>query len=256
MRANGEQEGNKNTIELRPLTPGIEDEACDDPLAIKLMVDFFYHLDYIAPTLPAWSVTKKVPQESPSSTTETAVEVDDPWADLTAGKKSKKKKKKHAVDDNVTVHARVFAAAVKYQVPSLQALAAFKFATAARLSWDHPNFAKAARIVYTTTPEEFRELRDIVVQTIHGHETLFGKALIEQTIRGTDALSWELCRLGRGLPAVAGEEVEEEYSCDRCGGTPYLLECEDCGTDYMGCCHVNCQSCGWQPPSLSTQDEQ
>lgn len=145
--------------------------------------------------------------------------------------------------DNVVVHARVFAAAVKYQVRALREEAAAKFAAAAKVSWDHPSFAKAARITYTTTAEDVRELRDIVGKTIHSHQSLFDKSSIEKTVRSIDALNWELGRLGRGLPAVAERNAEEDCVCAGCGGKPFFVECEGCGADYMGCCYGGCQSC-------------
>ena len=70
------------------------------------------------------------------------------------------------------MHARVFAAATKYDVLALQKLAASKFAEAAQSSWDHPSFADAARIAYTTTPDSVRDLRNIVGATLNSHVNL------------------------------------------------------------------------------------
>ncbi|KAK3619917.1 hypothetical protein LTR22_025803 [Elasticomyces elasticus] len=45
------REGQTGKIELKATGESDDDATCDDPEAIKLMIDFFYHLDYNADPL-------------------------------------------------------------------------------------------------------------------------------------------------------------------------------------------------------------
>ncbi|RMY46233.1 hypothetical protein D0865_09414 [Hortaea werneckii] len=76
----------------------------------------------------------------------------------------------------MALHAKIFAAAVKYQVPGLRTLAAEKFREAVRGNWHHETFAEAARIAYETTYQEERALRDTVTATLDRH----GNALLKK----------------------------------------------------------------------------
>lgn len=63
-------------------------------------------------------------------------------------------------DGNMIHHAKMFAIAVKYHIPPLKAFAAAKFTIAIRKHFAHNNFADALDVVFTTTPDEVRDLRD------------------------------------------------------------------------------------------------
>jgi len=60
--------------------------------------------------------------------------------------------------------------------------------------------------VYTATPDNVRELRDVVSSAINSHATLLDKPEIGTVVRENTALMFELLRLSRGLPAVVGGE--------------------------------------------------
>ncbi|KAK5123679.1 hypothetical protein LTR85_002315 [Meristemomyces frigidus] len=208
-------EGAQNSIELKAVGSGDgDDEACDDPEAVKLMVHFFYHLDYSADALAI----------APSPPT-----VDNAFGGVTTSYKGKKKKRivthgwGESVDDaptaptspstdgNMLMHAKVFAAAVKYRVPALKDLAAEKFAAAVAINFNHASFAEAARIAYTTTPEDMREIRDQVVEVIHANAELLMKHDVMEVVHGDSNLSCELLRKAHGMSAVAvGEEDRED----------------------------------------------
>ncbi|KAM0271969.1 hypothetical protein ACHAQH_008855 [Verticillium albo-atrum] len=116
------QEGNTGIIYLND----------DDPLAVRLMMHYLYHLDYphqddahsILPDTEAASFTFSAP-DSPKSTSR---------------KKDKKAKKvgKFGIDpiklSNLTIHARVYALAEKYDIQSLKSTALEKFRGDAELS--------------------------------------------------------------------------------------------------------------------------
>lgn len=93
------------------------------------------------------------------------------------------------------MYIRVFAAAIKYQIPALQKLAASKFSRAAEINWNHSSFAEATHIAYPTTSEGVRDIRDTVVKTIHEHYSLLDKVSIETAVKDIAAPNFELLRV-------------------------------------------------------------
>ncbi|KAK3634626.1 hypothetical protein LTR56_015206 [Elasticomyces elasticus] len=287
-------EGNIGRIVLKAIGEGDDDEeSCDDPDAIKLMVDFFYHLDYAArPILPAVEKPKALAIASSTSLSQPGPLFGSPFAPRTTVSTGRQVPASifgtHAAgvtaastspgsafgstvfgsvaapqplqrpppphifpvapisDGNVLMHAKVFAAAVKYQVLALQDLAASKFAAAAKASWDHPTFAEAARVAYTTTTDDFRQLRDTISSVLHQHKGLIDKVSIESVVKATPDLHFELLRMARGLPAVsANRSADEGLKCAECGIWLWYGRCQSCSTEYRGCCESrgDCHQC-------------
>ncbi|KAK5696067.1 hypothetical protein LTR97_008487 [Elasticomyces elasticus] len=172
-------EGSNGRITLKAIDEEDGDAACDDPEAIKHMVHFFYYRDYTAENMKTTSAVKSRFQPSENTVLDPRATVNTSWADP-VGYKTKKKGYKarffadaetppqphdtaaaaESADGNMVMHAKVFAAAVKYDVSALQRLASAKFAAAASSNWDHTTFADAIRIAYSTTPDDNRGLRD------------------------------------------------------------------------------------------------
>ncbi|KAK5682251.1 hypothetical protein LTS10_005377 [Elasticomyces elasticus] len=100
-------------------------------------------------------------------------------------------------DGNMVMHAKVFAVAVKYQVPALQDLATRKFIAAVAANWNHDSFAEAAHIVYTTTADENRALRSEVVKTLLQYGSLLDKPAVEGLVCGISGLAFELLKGSR-----------------------------------------------------------
>ncbi|KAK1067296.1 hypothetical protein LTR12_014367 [Friedmanniomyces endolithicus] len=221
------REGEKGELILKAAQPDDDgDETCDDPEAVKHMVHFFYHLDYDATS--SQGVKAKLADSSGQVLSEPSRQLAIASASSeSSGRKPKttKRSKRAAAEvaGNMVMHAKVFAAAVKYQVPALQAMAASKFIAAVEVSWDNDIFAEAAHIVYTTTPEEVRALREEVAKTITEHGALLKKAAIEAVVRDIDGLAYEL--LMRRTPgAMTSQEYLTEYGESLCG-----LRCQYCG---------------------------
>ncbi|KAK4902303.1 hypothetical protein LTR27_001207 [Elasticomyces elasticus] len=281
------EEGNIGRIVLKAIGEGDDDEeSCDDPEAIKLMVDFFYHLDYAArPILPAVKKPKALALATASSTSllrlspfgssgapRTTVSTGSQVPTATFGARPTSFGSGFGStgfgsapapqplqqpppqifpvgprsDGNVLMHSKVFAAAVKYQVLALQDLAATKFAAAAKASWDHPTFAEAARVAYTTTTDDFRQLRDTASSVLHQHKGLIDKVSIESVVKATPDLHFELLRMARGLPAVsASRATDEGLKCAECGIWLWYEQCQSCSTEHRGCCESrgDCHQC-------------
>lgn len=73
---------------------------------------------------------------------------------------------------NLLHHARVYALAEKYGIPSLRSTAVEKFRSESQIWWRHAEFAEAARVVYTATPDDDSDMRDVVMGTIRANRDL------------------------------------------------------------------------------------
>lgn len=117
----------------------------------------------------------------------------------------------------MSTHAKVFACGEKYGVTGLKELsqAYFKIHLDPRKA-QAPDMAEAIRIVYNTTPDSARGLRDILVESLlHDEDGLITDPRIEAAVGSVDKLAYELfkwihfksrverCRIGfRARPEV------------------------------------------------------
>ncbi|KAI7625695.1 WD40 repeat-like protein, partial [Hortaea werneckii] len=213
-------EGKTNTIRFKAIGDDEDDEACDDPEAIKSMVHYFYQLDYTA-TIAS--------NTSSSNTPGTNFASEDPpvlkgkgfrhLATLSTARTSACR----FCDGDMVMHAKVFAAAVKYQVAALCKLAAKKFTDAVELNWHHETFTEAIRIVYSTTPENVRALRDVVTTTLDRHaELLLKHGGVVQVVKESKEIMFDLLCKGRGLDLV--EPKTTSSSSNKRIGRPPLLD--------------------------------
>jgi hypothetical protein len=194
-----------------------DDLGADDPEAVGLMVAFLYHHNYTAPKVLV--TTESCNQKPPSTGT-------------------KKKKMPHAPkitptgDCNTTMHARLYALGSKYGINSLQEVAKIKFAEAATYAWNHSDFITAAEIVYTTTPDTDKGLRDIVSRTIVEHAAVItGRPRMEQCIRGIDGLAYDLFNSKSTLEAEVKSSSCNTIDC----GTRHTDDCATCGDLFFSC---------------------
>ena len=73
-------------------------------------------------------------------------------------------------DCNTIMHTKMYALGSKYQIHSLKAVALAKFTEAVTYAWNDPDFVEATRLVYSTTPDHDKGLRDITSQAILDHQ--------------------------------------------------------------------------------------
>jgi hypothetical protein len=179
------QEGASGVIELKAMTDSPEptDDSCDDPEIVKLMIEYFYHFDYLCDIARAPSPPKPTPF--------------------------------------FVEHAKVFAMAIKYQAAGLRQLAASNFRRAACVFWNHTGFAHAIHIVYTSTPDDAQELRKIVADTVHEHYSdLQSKPEIDVAMRSLSGLAYSILKhRGSAWRCKKGHKGENlRQSCD-CSGS-------------------------------------
>lgn len=183
-----------------PESDDIED-ARDDPEAVKLMVEYFYHYDY--------------------------------FPDV----------------QTLNLHAKVFALAVKYQVDGLQGLAKDKFADIATTTdiITYGELVEATNVVYRSTPDYVRTLRDIVVLHLSdNYSQLRQTSDAEAILRSLPTLAYDLleyqhthfvstdCSWGH----LRGCSPGQVFWCDSCDeAVPFCHKCRASQTpQHCACC--------------------
>ncbi|KAL2166783.1 hypothetical protein VTG60DRAFT_2136 [Thermothelomyces hinnuleus] len=177
----------------------------DDPQTVRLMMHYFYHLDYPRQREIKHGFLKKSQSTNPKSDV-----VTNPSS--TSGKTSNKTPKSaYSIPPpqgfevpNLTIHARLYALAEKYDVQGLKALALEKFKEEARIHWDSDDFIRAAEEAYTSTVDCDRGMRDAVVEAIHEHSIVLDKESMLNVVKRFDLcfdLKMRFIRdlLGRGF---------------------------------------------------------
>ena len=131
------------------------------------------------------------------------------------------------VDSDLVLHAKVFAAAVKYQVPGLETVATRKFASAIAEEWDSPSLAVAIGIVYKSTPEETTTLREMITDILLEHDTLSDKPEIEAAIYSINSLMFQLYKrekerkADRAQHSAAATTILDTLKAEACEALDY-----------------------------------
>lgn len=95
-------------------------------------------------------------------------------------------------ENNPVTHAKMYALAEYYGILGMKATALAKFQQSAKTQWDTELFAEAAHIVLTTTVEEDKGLRDILVATISKHMRLVKKPEFKAVLLQHNSLAYSL----------------------------------------------------------------
>ena len=198
--ANQRQEGKSGVIELKAIEAdsGDPQDACDDPEIVKLMVGYFYHLDYLhddkADADQVVVQDRVVVQYGDGPPPQKRARTSAPPRNTRASISSPSHAalpfvpKVHLIE-----HAKVFAMAVKYHVGALQNLAAQKFDAEVDEHWDHEDLARAIHIIYTSTANEVTQLRKIAVDVLDAYrDQLLGKPEIVALLRKNTGLACDL----------------------------------------------------------------
>ncbi|SMR49062.1 unnamed protein product [Zymoseptoria tritici ST99CH_1A5] len=174
----GFKESIEGVIELRPFDHAQPDDTHDDPAMVKILVDYFYLQDYEfeEPCMPS---RKKIKLTINSGN----------------GHVLSKPQVKRTASDDMIGHARVFAIALKYGVPALKRAAVDKFQNTIKTQWSHNDFPSVIEEVYSSTPDEVRELREVVARTILKNPKSLQSKEVEATIRSIDGLAFDLLKL-------------------------------------------------------------
>lgn len=125
----------------------------------------------------------------------------------------------------IVTHAKVFAAASKYQVDRLCNLAAEKFQNLVTNSWNQDPFvdaascdafAEAITIVFNSTPEEVTQLREIVLEALlDNFEALKANRAVKEAMDSILGLGYELLRR-KCLRPSGYERSASTFTCKVC----------------------------------------
>jgi hypothetical protein len=151
---------------LKPKTRGcsqevedVEELGHDDPEALKCMFEFIYLHDYGV----------------------TPLGFDN---DVAA----------HKVE--LCLHANVYALGEKYEVAAMKEVSLLKFVEKAESFWSSKDFRNAVKIVFTTTADQDRDLRDLVARILSQHRReLAPDPAVEATVRQVDGLAYRLWKM-------------------------------------------------------------
>ncbi|KAK3699828.1 hypothetical protein LTR37_016243 [Vermiconidia calcicola] len=124
----------------------------------------------------------------------------------------------NASDRILTTHAKIFAVAEKYGIRGLKALAHHYFAQQTNPTPE--DLAEEIKVIFTTTPEHVRELRDIVIKYILTQQSpaILEHPSIEAAIQAVDTLAYELLKKSQGAGSYGGIRSQDSCShiCSRC----------------------------------------
>ncbi|SMR49068.1 unnamed protein product [Zymoseptoria tritici ST99CH_3D1] len=235
-KTNSFKEGRDNTITLD--TSDKDDPSCDDPEAIKLLVHFFYFLDYevssaevtTAQPLPALTSSSSPPSAKRQRTSTGSA----PSAVVKLALPSS--------DKHMLAHAKVFAAAVKYHVGPLRAMAAAKFKAAVTSGSTHTSFAETITVVYESTADDVRELRDIVEDALMKDKSFLIREDIETAVSTANGLAFALLRKAM-TPATKVPATPKQVAALKC------RVCADHRKFVTSSGHSVCESCFTRYPS-------
>jgi hypothetical protein len=106
-------------------------------------------------------------------------------------------------EPQLMAHSKVYTIAEKYGIKGLKALSRRKFSTQMSHHWLSAEFPEAIQDVYDSTVDSDRGLRDVVIGSFREHPELARRKDVEEVVKETPNLAWELFRLGWGLPIVS-----------------------------------------------------
>ncbi|CZT14878.1 uncharacterized protein RCC_00817 [Ramularia collo-cygni] len=206
--------GFKEALEARiDLKVSATDWSCDHPEAVRLMIHYMYHLDYEADGKKA-AGTRKGDGQARRKKLKTSNPPKDA-RDAAPGPEG---------DEAMLTHARVFAVAVKYDMPALRLLAAEKIEPAIRKNLKDTSFAHLITEVHLSTDESVRELRTIVARTILKNKMLLQKKDVADAINQINGLAYDLLVQSGGM-ALNIKGVDETNTRDSdtgsSSGEPY-----------------------------------
>lgn len=193
------QEGKEGLIELKAVESYGEDEdfSCDDPEAMACMLDFIYLGDYhpnkhnLVATTSSSSVTSGAPIHEHRQDLD-LIE-DSPFIGTNSNGSRQKRSKKYKPDPwgafdgsatpepeafigastgiaqpkgSLTMHTRLNALGVKYNLNGLKKVAVSKMQLAVRGTWDREDFTKAIAVAFGATPDDDMGMRDIIMSAI------------------------------------------------------------------------------------------
>ncbi|OBS22615.1 hypothetical protein FPOA_08951 [Fusarium poae] len=134
--------------------------------------------------------------------------------------------------------AQVYQIADKYDIPALKAHSKEKFASAVAAGWNMDDFPLSVSVVYDSTPQEDRGLRDLAVEISRKNiDTLLGRDGFCELLRKTADFAADLIPFLCGGPSYG-----KHYKCPSCAhkfhgdynkGSFYCPKCAKTYSDWI-----------------------
>ena len=140
-----------------------------------------------------------------------------------------------ALEGRLTVNARMYALADKYEIWALKELAKQKSIKALETDWKEGSFLSALQLVWTTTPYSDRGLRDCYLPVITAHKMdLHNRERFMELVRtvedfGLDIVDMEWKRAARPV-ALPAPVIMRMLFCNSCRRKT-SIQCYDCGQE-------------------------
>lgn len=164
------------------------DEDADDPAMVKQMVYYLYHLDY----LPE--------EQTPGIKDRNGGHVRDARNQPVVGKDGSYMYKPYPEAGHLVSHAKMYALGDKYGIPSLKVLALARYKASAKHHWNTADFADSIPIIYRSTLDLDKDLREAAVEVVHEHiKELIKKPEIDSSLAEIQGLAYSLYRKQLGV---------------------------------------------------------
>jgi len=149
---------------------GSDEDPMESAMMTKLMIHYFYALDYTNPSVDSLRQSGEwVPEP------DEAIKYCNP----------------------LLLHSRMYGIADFYQIQDLKDLAKQNFQNNISVGWASPSLAEALHIVFHSTPSTDRGLRDIVISTLGEHIEVVDIEAVSNIIRTIPDLAFEVLKAHR-----------------------------------------------------------
>jgi hypothetical protein len=102
---------------------------------------------------------------------------------------------------DVSMHASIYALGEKFGIAGLKEASLQKFEHSAEVSWKTHALCEAIKIVFTSTADHDKGLRNVVLRLLSLHRSEVAvNPQMEQVIRAVDGLAYDLWKLNSVLP--------------------------------------------------------
>jgi hypothetical protein len=185
------------------------------------MAYYFYHFDYPAgsvepKTLPTATLINQLPTATQLTRAEQLEILHNKLINKKAEKERRISRAPAGPHNSLLDHVKVFAMAAKYQVDGLRHLAAFKFRHEITdgEAWKADDFFQTISLIYSSTPDEVKELRVSAEEPLHAHfaELKHKQGIEEVTCNHPSLLTRARCRWAM---ATAGLDANRDSLCGK-----------------------------------------
>ncbi|UZP39222.1 hypothetical protein NXS19_007038 [Fusarium pseudograminearum] len=166
----------------------------DDPVAVKMMINYLYTQSYVPPEAPAASEsettsTQKLKPEPVSAKRQCSLgfaiwAAEEPLCPYPCCASFRPPAPPRP--PNLVLHAKIYQLGEKYGMKDLMALSLYKFRDEAVTHHHSDSFRHAARFVYGSTVTQDRGMRNAVVQAVKTNIDLLDDKAFQVVIKGTE----------------------------------------------------------------------